>query len=318
MFKLYPFLFLLIWITSCENEEKTNLPLHNKRVLILGNSITQHGHYVDIMEYYLRKAHPNSKLDIISIGLSAETISGTTELGREFPRPYLHNRLDTALNEIKPDLVLACYGMNDGNYQPLDSLRFSAYKKGILKLKSKVEQRNAQLILLTPTVFDPDPIKNRISNDGEKHTYWHPYYDYNKVLTTYSDWLLSLATESQKVINLNHNLNNVLMDMKGIKEDSTFVPDGVHPNKIGHFYIAQNVLRDLYPNLKLENPNIEMERLNNDSLFILIHKRRELRSEGWRNYIGFTKEKTVKSDDITSTIEKVKELDVLIESLQSE
>ena len=317
MNRLFCLVFLLILTTSCENEVKEELPLHNKRVLILGNSITQHGHYVDFIEYFLRKEYPKDSLDIISIGLSGETISGTSEGGREFPRPCLHNRLDRALNKINPDLVLACYGMNDGNYQPMDSLRFEAYENGILELKSKVEQRHAQLIILTPTVFDADPIQNRVSKDDEIHTYWNPYYDYNNVLNTYSNWLLSLENESLKVINLHHHLDSILKNIKQIKADSTFIPDGVHPNKTGHYYIAQKVLKDLYPNLKLKNHKPEIELLEQDTLYKLISKRRDLRSEGWRNYIGYTKGKTVKSDDISVTITKVSELDSIIRNHQN-
>ncbi|WP_179318715.1 SGNH/GDSL hydrolase family protein [Winogradskyella helgolandensis] len=318
------YVFLLVFIlslsTSCKSEKKAEgptvvveLPLHDKRVLILGNSITQHGYYVDFIEYYLRKQFPNNQLDIISIGLSSETISGTSEANSVFPRPNVRERLDKALTNIKPDVVVACYGMNDGNYQPLDSLLFKAYKDGILELKSKVEARNAQLILLTPTVFDPNPIADRVSKEGEPHAYWHPYYKYNDVLTAYSDWLLSLETDKLQVIDLHHPLDSLLNDVKRIKSDSTFIPDGVHPNKIGHFYMAQKILNDLYPDVVMENPVSEINRLEADSLFTLVSKRRDLRSEGYRNYIGYTKNgDTIKADSISSTITKVKLLDATI------
>ena len=310
----YLILVLILFLcTSCENEIKNDLPLHNKRVLILGNSITQNGGYVDFMEYYLRKQYPDNLLDIISIGLSGETISGTSEDGRDFPRSNVRERLDNALNDIKPDIVLACYGMNDGNYHPFSTMRINSYQEGILELKSKVEAHGAQLILLTPTVFDPNPIENRLSKEGETHEYWHPYYNYNEVLTTYSNWLLSLETEALRVIDLHHHLNSILAHMKGIKADSTFVPDGVHPNEIGHFYMAQKLLNDLYPEISIENPVTEIARLKTDSLYKLISKRRELRSEGWRNYIGFTKNgETVKSNDISSTKAELKVLDQAI------
>ena len=45
--------------------------------------------------------------------------------GGKFPRPDLHERLDRALPKTKPDLVFACYGMNDGIYLPLDEARAS-------------------------------------------------------------------------------------------------------------------------------------------------------------------------------------------------
>lgn len=308
--------FILSLGTSCKSDKEIVLPLHNKRVLILGNSITQQGDYVDFIEYYLRTKYPSNQLDIISIGLSGETISGTSDDGGDYPRPNVRERLDNALNTIKPDLVLACYGMNDGNYHPYSNMRFHNYRNGILELKSKVEAHGAQLILLTPTVFDPNPIEDRVSKEGETHTYWHPYYNYNEVLTTYSDWLLSIENNDVQVIDLHHHLNSVLTDIRQIKSDSTFVPDGVHPNKIGHFYMAQKVLNDLYSEVSIENPVSEIEHLKTDSLFKLISKRREIRSEGWRNYIGFIKNgDTVKTEDISTTKSEMKQLDEAIAKL---
>ena len=323
------YFFLLVFslglATSCKSEKKAELPtatlklpLHNKRVLILGNSITHQGYYVDFIEYYLRKHYTDNSLDIISIGLSSETISGSSEPGREFPRPNVRARLDKALNKIKPDVVLACYGMNDGNYLPLDSLRFQDYKNGISELKTKVEGIGAQLILVTPTLFDPNPIADRVSKEGELHEYWHPYYKYNDVLAAYSDWLLSLETDKLQVIDLHHHLNPILANMKRIKSDSTFVPDGVHPNKIGHFYMAQKILNDLYTDVSIENPVSEIGRLEADSLYRLVSKRRVLRSEGWRNYIGYFKDgDTVKSDSISATVINVELLDKSILKLMN-
>lgn len=322
------YFFILVFIlnltASCKSEKKAELPiatvelpLHNKRVLILGNSITQHGHYVDFIEYYLRNQYTDNQLDIISIGLSGETISGTSEEGREYPRPNVRARLDKALNEIKPDLVIGCYGMNDGNYHPLDSLRFQEYKTGISELKTKVEGIGAQLILMTPTIFDPNPIEDRVSKDGEKHEYWHPYYKYNDVLEAYADWLLSIETDALQVIDLHHHLGLILAEMKTTKADSTFIPDGVHPTKIGHFYMAQKILSDLYPKTSIENPVTEIARLETDSLYSLICKRRELRSEGWRNYVGYSKNgKTVKAANISKTKADVKALDDAIQKMK--
>lgn len=297
----YILLLILMLGVSCKNEEQSDLPLHNKRILILGNSITQNGQYVDFLEYYLRNKYPKDLLDIISIGLSGETVSGTSESGREFPRPNVRDRLSYALEEINPDIVLACYGMNDGNYNPLDSLRFKAYRDGILALKAKVESSGAKLIFMTPTVFDPNPINNRVLKDAETYTYWNSYYKYNEVLTTYSDWLLGLESDNLHVIDLHHHLKSILAEMKQIKADSTFIPDGVHPSKIGHFFMAQKIIKDLYPEISVENPVSEIERLQSDSLYHLISKRRSIRSEGWLNYIGYTKGDTVKAKTITPT-----------------
>lgn len=311
--KQYFIILLLPLLFSCTHSKTTD-PLLNKRVLILGNSITQDGRYVDFIEYYLRKNYPNSKVDIISIGLSSETINGASEPDRSFLRPCIHSRLDSALALTQPDLIMACYGMNDGIFSNADNDRFDAYKKGIYKLKEKVEATGAKLILLTPTLFDPEPIKNRVSMDGEPHAYSTPFYKYNEVLDTFATWLLTL--NDVQVIDLHSYLRPFLASAKEIKADSTFIPDGVHPNEIGHFLMAKKILLDLYPNMEVLEPHTSIEALKADTLFLLVRERRNVRSSGWLKYVGYTKEEVVKTNNITETLEKVKALDDQITLIQ--
>lgn len=315
-FSLIILCLALIITSSCKTQEDIDtLPLHNKKVLILGNSITQNGRYVDFLEYYLRKQYPNETLDIISIGLSSETVSGDSEADHPFPRPCVHSRLDDALKHIKPDLVLACYGMNDGIFSEKDDTRFSNYKNGITTLIKKVENTGAKIILLTPTPFDPDPIKNRLANPGEPQSYQHPYHNYGDVLTDYANWLTQI--EGAKVINLNSYLNKALVDLKQQNPDSTFIPDGVHPNDIGHFYMAKKILSDLYPEIVVGEATSEVEPTKVEPLFVVSSSRRKLRSDGWLDYVGYTRGETVKSEDINTIIEKVKKMDVTIKQTQN-
>lgn len=306
-------IIFIILLSSCNKSDSKLFPLHNKKVLILGNSITQNGRYVDFLEYYLRKNYPDKSLNIISIGLSSETISGDSEEGRAFPRPYLYTRLDRAIKLTKPDVVIACYGMNDGIYSKKDSVRFSNYKTGILNLKNKIETHGAKLILLTPTPFDSNSVKERLSKENEIQSYNHPYFNYNQVLKDYANWLISL--KNIKVINLHSALSKELFVIKKNNPDSTFIPDAVHPNDIGHFYMAKKVIADLYPKIIIKDAISEMEQLEKDSLFYLIKIRRNTRSKGWLNHIGYKSEKIVKSDNIDSTISKVKIFDTKINKL---
>ncbi|MEC3906267.1 SGNH/GDSL hydrolase family protein [Tamlana sp. 2201CG12-4] len=306
------FTVLSILTISCTKTSQ-QLPLHNKKVLILGNSITQNGQYVDFMEYYLRKHYPEQALDIISIGLSSETVSGDSEQDHPFPRPCIHTRLDDALTATTPDLVLACYGMNDGIFSAKGDARFNNYKKGIKDLKTKVENTGAKLILLTPTPFDPDPVKHRVAKDNEPQSYKRPYYNYNQVLKGYADWLTGL--NGTKTIDLHSYLSTKLEALKTKYPDSTFIPDAVHPDQSGHFYMAKKVLQDLYPEIIITDPTSEINSLKKDSLFVLVSKRRQIRSDGWRNYIGYSRGKVVKSNDIAPTITEVNTLDIKIREL---
>ena len=67
--------------------------LANKRVLWLGDSITQIGDYVTFAEYDLEKQYPVDRFDIVSIGLASETTSCLSEKTHPFPRPCVQERL---------------------------------------------------------------------------------------------------------------------------------------------------------------------------------------------------------------------------------
>src|SRR5689334_22643176 len=91
------------------------------RVVILGDSITYSGQYVDDVEAVLRSRSLMDGLEFLNLGLPSETVSGLSEPGHaggKFPRPDLHQRLSRVLAKSKPDLLIACYGMNDGIYHP--------------------------------------------------------------------------------------------------------------------------------------------------------------------------------------------------------
>ncbi len=102
-------------------------PLKAKRILFLGDSITHAGGYISIIEARLIANGVESRPESINLGLPSETCSGLSEPDHPFPRPDVHERLDRALAAAKADLVVACYGMNDGIYYPFSEERFAAY-----------------------------------------------------------------------------------------------------------------------------------------------------------------------------------------------
>ena len=205
-----------------------------KRIVFLGNSITWAGMYVNDVEAYLRVQYPSRQFDIINVGLPSETVSGLSEPGHadgQFPRPDLHERLARVLQQTKPDLVFACYGMNDGIYMPFDSIRFQKFKDGINWLHDEIEQTGARLIHLTP----PDYDEVRGKSMG-----------YTNVLDIYSCWLLSKMKSSKwEVIDIHTPMKKYLLQHR--KTDSTFAlaPDGVHPGEAGHWIIAKQILQQL-------------------------------------------------------------------------
>src|SRR5436190_11862860 len=153
-----------------------------KRVVFLGDSITQAGGYVAFITYYLERLHPDKDFDVLGLGLASETLSGLTEEGHaggKFPRPCLFERLGRLLDKAKPEVVFACYGINDGIYLPLDTDRSAAFQKGVRKLIEQCRGAGVKrLFLITPPIYDHTP------KAGE--------FDYDAVLAEYAKWQAGL------------------------------------------------------------------------------------------------------------------------------
>jgi len=244
-----------------------------KRVLFLGDSITYAGQYVDYVEATWRLRFPDSQVEFLDLGLPSETVSGLSEPGHaggKFPRPDLHERLDRVLAQIKPQLVIACYGMNDGIYHPLNDERLAAHQQGILKLRLKVEAAGAKIIHLTPPVFDAQPIKDKTLPAGQA-VYEKPYEGYDEVLTRYSEWLLQQRAFGWEVYDVHGPMLKALAARRSQNPEFTFAKDGVHADANGHWVMAQALLQGW----KLE-PDVETASVNASQRRILLGRVTEL------------------------------------------
>src|SRR5215216_1992441 len=151
-------IWLLAILGSCawvnvRGASESNSLITARRILFLGDSITYSGEYVSYVEASLRTQFPEREFDIIDVGLPSETVSGLSEPGHaggKFPRPDLHERLERVLAKSKPDLVFACYGMNDGIYLPFADERFRKFVDGITRLHARVVATGAGIIPVTP------------------------------------------------------------------------------------------------------------------------------------------------------------------------
>lgn len=253
--------------------------LAGKRVVFLGDSITQAGGYVGLTTYYLEKLHPKKDFDVIGLGLASETLSGLSEdghAGGKFPRPCLFERLGRVLEKAKPDVVFACYGMNDGIYLPLDKDRTAAFQKGVHKLIEQCKEAGVKhIFLITPPIYDFSPKKDE--------------FNYDVVLTEYAKWELTLKTPGVTVIDL-HTAMRKARDAR----TAPFSGDKVHPGVDGQFVIAQTVLAAL----GVKVPDEPLATVKADPLFGLVEQKRGLRSAAWMKHIGYTREKTVKPEPL--------------------
>ena len=215
-----------------------------KTILVLGDSITQAGQYVTNFDAWLVRNYPERRFTVINAGVASETISGLSEenhAGGRFPRPDLHERLERVLKKTQPELIIACYGMNCGIYQPLDDKRFQAYKNGQIKLRKAAIKHGAVVVHVTPPVYD---------NHGNSG------FDYDEVLGAYSKWLVSQREQGWHVIDLHREMRAKLDARKQEEPKFTVQRDKVHPNALGHWMMAQSLITYFgdEESTKLEDP----------------------------------------------------------------
>ncbi|QDV63762.1 SGNH/GDSL hydrolase family protein [Crateriforma conspicua] len=207
------------------------------RIVFLGDSITFDGRYVAAIQQWLRGQRPDAPPVVINMGLPSETVSGLSEdghAGGRFPRPDLHTRLDDVLRVSRPDLIIACYGINCGIYQPLSDERFAAFRNGIQRLHDAAVQRDIAIIHVTPPSFDASRFRQPI--DG----------DYPAVMRTYADWLRSMRFSGYAVIDLHGPMSDALHNQTSVASSSEpLQPDGVHPSDRGHAVMATIIVNAL-------------------------------------------------------------------------
>lgn len=245
------------------------------RVAILGDSITFDGRWATRVEAALRSTPDFANAEIVNFGLGSETVSGLSEpnhAGGKFPRPCLQERLDRILEAYKPTLVLACYGMNDGIYLPLDASRLQAYQDGIVKLKADVETRGGKIILITPplhTADEPATDPNR----------------YDAVLDAYADWLVSRRADGWQVIDIRPDLKQAVAAEKSRNPAFIYAKDNVHPGDEGHRFIADSVIHQLWPLLKLPGTPAVPE----NAALAILGRRSDLLKLAWLTHTRHTR-----------------------------
>ncbi len=262
----------------------------DKRILFLGDGITQNGLYVDFFETYLIQYYfSDYEGSVIRLGLGSETVSGLSEVGHPFQRPCLHERLDRTLNAIKPDVVFLCYGMNDGIYAALDDERFSAFKNGMLKAIKKIRETGAEVIVMTPTPFDVHSFSVRLSDDPVPDAgCQHPYKYYNDTIKAYAEWILTLGEKEgvMKTIDLFTPVTSFL-NATYERDPAYSSGDGIHPNNIGHWVMTKAIIKQLF-NITLNRMPFYVQKSGPGDFFNLLWFDNETISNAWREEIGHT------------------------------
>ncbi len=314
---------LLLGSASLLAQPLPNLEIEDgDQILFLGDSITQSGRYVALFEAYLWFEYPDLHLDIVNLGLGAETASGDSEPTHEYPRPDIHERIDRVLEATQPDVVVICYGMNDGIYHPFSEERFEAYQKGITSLIEKVKKEADQVVLMTPPPFDvvSSRMKNKPIPEGPDavFTFQTPYEDYDQVLQKYGSWI-KLQTEQTKVIvQMQSALNKFIRQQRDADPNFAY-GDGVHPPTEGHLAMALALLkafgedRSRAEQVLYAMTNVSLFPEDRGSppteLYKVIMERHNMLSAAYREHVGHTKPQKSKALPLEEAKEKASALE---------
>ncbi len=268
---------VLILSHAARANENFDLLKKASRVVFLGDSITYGGEYVVYFERWLTVNHPELELEVLNQGLPSETVSGLSEpghMGYGFPRPDLHERLDRALTALKPDLVIACYGINCGIYQALDEERFKRYRDGIIRLEQAARKHRATIIFMTPPVYDKAG----------------PNLDYDAVMDAYARWLVSKRADGWQVIDLHTVMKEALKEKRVRNPSFKYARDGVHPGDEGHALIAQQVIDYFATKPPLKNPHPNAY----GRMRMFLRERMRVMRDAWLTEIGHHRPKMKK------------------------
>ncbi len=290
-----------------------------RRVVFLGDSITYSGQYIEDIEAYLRVKNPGLRCEFLDLGLPSETVSGLSEPGHaggRFPRPDLHERLDRVLAKAKPELVVACYGMNDGIYYPLGEQRFAKFRDGMERLREKARAAGAKVLHVTPPVFDPVPIKERTLPAG-RDEYRQPYEGYDEVLTKYSEWLLSKRADGWDVVDAHGPMKRILDQERLHDPNFRMAGDGVHINATGHWIIARQILEHWgIPASEAKDAETFLtSRPPGPEVLKLVQKKQSLLKDAWLTETGHKRPGMKKGLPLEEAEKKAAEIDAEIGKL---
>ncbi len=251
-----------------------------KRVVFLGDSITQAGGYVVDAECWLL-AH-GIDVEVLNLGLGSETASDLTpeeSAGHAkrygFPRPAVSERLGRLLAAVKPDMVIACYGMNDGSELLANAAGTKRFADAVTALRTAILAAGAKRVVLASP-----PVAESKAADWEKNV-----HDQN--LGRYTQWLLGQRAAGWEVVDIHTPMRKALDAARAQKPDFAFTKDGVHPGAEGHWVMASAVLEQAFA-AKLEGMTAA-DRLfpaNGADICRLVAERQGIRFAAWMGSIG--------------------------------
>jgi lysophospholipase L1-like esterase len=207
-------------------------PFHKgDRVVFVGNSITDGGHYHSYIWLYYMTHFPNSRIDVFNAGIGGD-IAG-----------QMLDRLNTDVFSRKPTVITLTFGMNDTGYMEFlkpDADQVAKQKiqiscNSFLQIEKRLkEYPNVRKIMIGTSPYDETSKIKYIAFPKK-----------NEAMLEIVKFQQQHAIENKwDFIDFNHPM--VAINLKGQKKDSLFTlggTDRVHPLLDGHLVMAYLFLK---------------------------------------------------------------------------
>ncbi len=189
----------------------------SETIAFIGDSITEQNLYSAFIETFLMSRLPGKDLRFHNFGWGGDTAPGGA------------GRFARDVAPIAPSLVLVKFGMNDGRYSAPDEAVRGIYLDGQRALADAIAAMGARQVAISP-----NPI------DVGGRAYLEPY---NATLKLFSEHLRRMCDERGiAFIDLFAPVLAVQERAQRATPGFTMIPDGVHPNEVGHFVMAHAAL----------------------------------------------------------------------------
>lgn len=203
-------------------------PVADKRVVFLGDSITQAGAqpggYISLMRESLAGAGFSNAIELVGAGISGNKV------------PDLQKRLDTDVLAKNPDLVFVYIGINDVWHWSHPCCKDKQggttkenYEAGLRDIVKRIQAKGAKIVMCTPTVI------------GEKADGTNPS---DKMLDEYAAITRKVARENNlPVCDLRQAFISYLkIKNKDNVSKGVLTSDEVHLNATGNAFIALQMM----------------------------------------------------------------------------
>ena len=224
---------------------ESTIDFSDKKIACLGDSITAATN-LEGQEDYLKMSYPYQLREVLNAGEVVNLGIGGSSIGR-----YWDNAFVDRYREIPQDadIIIVMGGTNDGfcaSEKELGSLEerekrtFAGDLDELLKGLKK-DYPDAEIVLVTPL---PNILHDMLRRDRE---YLLPQASFVTIMK-------QLAEEYEiPLIDLYHS---GILDSHDAAVIHSFIPDGVHGNKMGYRYLAEHIAAEL---IEIEQSEVEIE-----------------------------------------------------------